>query len=281
MRRRYVILAMLVVVALSGTIACLRVHARHPATTATESVLDTVPQIGADETPALTLDAKLAAVGYPIIPSDVPHRLIERGAYVASYDSATRQPNWVMWRLTADRTKGEAHRPGNFHEDESVPVPRASLADYYGSGWSRGHMCPAGDCKWNQEAMNESFALTNVCPQDAGLNSGVWNQIEMKSRRWAERYGEVYVVTGPLFFNQEHTTIGANKIPVPEAFFKVILLLNNPPAVTAYVCRNEKATQKQSHYVNTLKQVERITGFHFFPRVEINRDSVPLIEPRK
>jgi endonuclease G len=68
--------------------------------------------------------------------------------------------------------------------------------------------------------MYESFLLSNVCPQHPTLNSGVWNQIEIACRTWAERYGDIYIVSGPVFYNQEHETIGSNKVVVPEAFFK-------------------------------------------------------------
>ena len=85
-----------------------------------------------------------------------------------------------------------------------VPKPRVNNYDYKGSGWSRGHMCPAGDNKWNRDAMYETFLYSNVCPQHPRLNSGDWNEIEMACRRWAEKYGDVYIVCGPVFLRQEH-----------------------------------------------------------------------------
>ena len=92
-------------------------------------------------------------------------QILERMAYTASYNQETRCPNWVAWKLTAEHADGEVKRNSRFYEDEEVPAPRATPADYKGSGWSRGHMCPAGDNKWDEEAMTQSFLLTNVCPQ--------------------------------------------------------------------------------------------------------------------
>jgi endonuclease G len=74
--------------------------------------------------------------------------------------------------------------------------------------------------------MKESNLLTNICPQDRGLNSGLWNVIERDCRKWAKKYGDLYIVCGPVFLNREHEVIGKNKVVVPEAFFKVILCLN-------------------------------------------------------
>ena len=199
------------------------------------------------------------------LPSSIPSIILKRKAYMTSYNFETRTPNWVAWQLTAEHTDGDLKRMNNFHEEEDVPEPRATLQDYRGSGWSRGHMCPAGDNKWSYDAMYDSFSLVNVCPQDSKLNSGLWNSIEMDCRKWAKRYGEVYIVCGPVFLNREHETIGINKVVVPEAFYKVILRLKPAPAAFGFIVRNTEANKKKDLYYNSVDQVERITGIDFFP----------------
>jgi endonuclease G len=191
--------------------------------------------------------------------------VLQRTSYVVSYNKQTRCPNWVAWQLTADHTDGELKRMSNFHEDEDCPQPRATLQDYKGSGWSRGHMCPAGDNKWSREAMYDSFSLVNVCPQDSKLNSGVWNSIEMDCRKWARQYGEVFIVCGPVWTKGKHQTIGPNKVQVPEAFFKVVLRLSPEPAAFGFITRNNEGAKKRDLYYNSIDQVERITGIDFFP----------------
>lgn len=207
----------------------------------------------------------LSDVGYPIISDTIPSLLLERFSYFLSYNKDKRHPNWVAWHLTAEHTDGPIERLSNFHEDEDVPAPRATLTDYRKSGWSRGHMCPAGDNKWDEQAMYESFALTNVCPQNASLNSGLWNSIEMDCRKWAKKYGGVYIVCGPVFLNNVHETIGENRVVVPEAFFKVILCLQGKPKAIGYIVRNTEGKKKKDQFVNTVDDVERITGMDFFP----------------
>lgn len=160
-------------------------------------------------------------------------------------------PNWVAWHLTAEHTDGPYRRLGNFHEEMDVPTPRATLEDYRGSGWSRGHMCPAGDNKWDEDAMYESFSLVNVCPQNASLNSGLWNSIEIDCRRWANQFGDIYIVCGPLLMRQEHETIGVNQVVVPEAFFKVVLCLNGEPKGMGFVVRNTEGNRKRDLYYIT------------------------------
>lgn len=191
--------------------------------------------------------------------------ILNRSAYTVSYNKDTKCPNWVAWHLTAEHADGDCPRDNSFYEDEDVPVPRATNDDYRGSGWSRGHMCPAGDNKWDVKAMQESNLLTNICPQDRSLNSGVWNKIEQDCRRWAKKYGDIYIVCGPIYLNREHETIGVNKVVVPEAFFKVILCLQGKPKAIGYIVRNNGGTKKRDMFVNTVDEVERITGIDFFP----------------
>lgn len=207
------------------------------------------------------------------IPSSLtnnPEQILSRKAYIVSYNEETKISNWVAWKLTADHTDGPYKRLNNFHEEEDAPIPRATLADYRGSGWSRGHMCPAGDNKWDETAMYESFSLVNVCPQSASLNSGLWNRVEMDCRKWANRYGEIYIVCGPILMNREHETIGENEVVVPEAFFKVVLCLQGKPKAIGFVVKNTEGAKKKNQYVNTVDDVERITGYDFFPALPDN-----------
>ena len=191
--------------------------------------------------------------------------VLQRKSYITSYNPETKCPNWVAWHLTAARTDGEIARDKRFYEDLDVPAPRATNEDYRGSGWSRGHMCPAGDNKWDEKVMQESNLLTNICPQNQELNSGVWNVIERDCRKWAKKYGDVYIVCGPILLNKDHETIGLNKVVVPEAFFKVVLRMNPKPAAIGFVIRNNEGKKKRDQFVNTVDDVERITGYDFFP----------------
>lgn len=112
--------------------------------------------------------------------------------------------------------------------------------------------------------MQESNLLTNICPQNRSLNSGVWNRIEQDCRRWAKKYGDVYIVCGPLLMNREHEKIGANRVVVPEAFFKVILCLQGTPKAVGFVVRNNEGKKKRDQFVNSIDELERITGYDFF-----------------
>ena len=195
----------------------------------------------------------------------VSEQIIKKKSYIASYNKDTKIANWVAWHLTSEHTEGSIGRGNMFHEDEEVPSPKATVEDYKGSGWSRGHMCPAGDNKWDAEAMYQSFSLINVCPQNASLNSGLWNSLEIDCRNWAKRFHDIYIICGPVFFQQDHEVIGINEIYVPEAFFKVVLCLNGKPKGFGVIVKNTAGNKKKDIYYNSIDQVERITGMDFFP----------------
>lgn len=199
-------------------------------------------------------------------PKGTPELILKRTGYVASYNKTTLLPNWVAWHLTAERTEGSAKRSGvDFAEDTEVPEPRATDWDYYNSGYDRGHMCPAADNKWSKKAMEESFLFTNMCPQNGNLNRGDWNEMEMACRKWAKKYGDLYIVCGPILYKGKHKTIGKNKVVVPEAFFKVVLRTGDDPQAIGFIYKNTSGNRPKDSYVNTVDEVERITGIDFFP----------------
>ncbi len=220
-----------------------------------ESDKDPIPHV--DPIDGLELPAAL---------SDVPEQILRRTGYTVSYNSRTLIANWVAWHLTAEHTDGKAKRPRKaFHEDTEVPEPRAVDWDYYNSGYDRGHLCPAADNKWSATAMNESFLFTNICPQDRNLNAGDWGELETSCRRWAKEFGDIYIVCGPILYKGKHKTIGDNKVTVPDAFFKVVLCIQGTPKAIGFIYKNERGNRPQGDYVNTVDDVERITGFDFFP----------------
>lgn len=206
--------------------------------------------------------AKIAS--YDIIP-------LQREGYISAYCPENRIPLWVAWNLTKQHTDGPYKREGNkFTADTDVPAPRAEHQDYVNSGYDRGHMCPSADCRWSQNAQEQSFLLTNICPQLHNLNGGDWKELEDRCRTWALQYGSIYIVCGPLLMNKKHKTIGKNKVVVPEAFFKVVLRLGDQPAAIGFIYRNERTNKTMSSYVNSVDEVERITGLDFFSALPDN-----------
>jgi len=212
---------------------------------------------------------------------DRPEQILKRKGYTTSYNSKTKTPNWVAWHLTKSHTYGSHQRKQEmFAEDESVKAPRATDRDYFNSRYDRGHMCPAGDNKWDRQAMTESFLFTNICPQNHGLNKYEWNDLEILCRDWAREYGAIDIVCGPLYAsaadrykvgrNSQDTpeTIGKNKVWVPHSFFKVVLCRQGRPKAIGFVFRNKGVKQRMDEAVRSVDEVERLTGIDFFPELD-------------
>lgn len=203
---------------------------------------------------------------YVMMPEDIEAELIRYPGFNVSFNASARQPNWVSWELTADEAASTYtdRKSSDFAPDKNVDGS-AELADYRRSGFSRGHMAPAADMRWSQKAMDACFLLTNISPQDAKLNGGAWGKLEDRCRAWAARDSAIIIICGPVLSDRITRTIGDNKIPVPERFFKVILApYADPPRGIGFIMPNTKVEGGIAAAAVSIDEVEATTGFDFF-----------------
>jgi endonuclease G len=160
-------------------------------------------------------------------------------------------------------------RTNNFQPDPDLDEgERAELSDYKGSGYDRGHMAPAGDMRWNPDAMSESFYLSNMVPQvGKGMNQGIWKDLEEKVRLWALDRGEVFIYTGPIYAVTPSKTIGENKVAVPSHLYKIVYDPARVEAI-AFIMPNVKLkASDMPNYIVTVREVEAKTGLDFLSRL--------------
>lgn len=197
--------------------------------------------------------------------------VVHHHAYSLEYSEADEQPRWVAYMMCRSRLDGPYHRkntPGcQFHADNAVRTQSAKPADYKGSGYSRGHLVPAADMKWDSLAQVETFLFSNISPQRDSFNSGVWNRMEMQVRRWTEQYDTIYIVTGPLLADGDTARIGDNRVTVPTAFYKAIYIPALNQAV-GFLIPHEKSKAHLSTFAMTLDELEDKTGIDFFAGME-------------
>ena len=204
----------------------------------------------------------------PYRPSDGPgDQIVIHQACTLQYSELHEQAAWVLYRITAEQLQTSVNRTDDFRADEAVTTGSASLEDYRGSGYDRGHMAPAAAMAWSVEIMSESFLLSNISPQDPDFNRGIWRNLEARVRGWANLHGEVFVVTGPVL-SEQLPSLGPNEVSVPEYYYKVVVDLN-PPEVEGigFILPNGSANQSIDRYAVTIDSVEAVTGFDFFPVV--------------
>jgi endonuclease G len=204
----------------------------------------------------------------PQLQNGRPEQIIHHEGYTVSYNADFKTANWVAYELTSHEADSrEAGRRDRFMPDPMVaPEESATNDDYSQSGFDRGHLAPAGDMKWSHTAMSESFYLTNICPQDRGLNTGIWNSLEMQCRKWAAQYGRLLIVTGPVT-DDSARRIGPHRVGVPKAFYKVVCIPSgDKPRGIGFLFENRSYTKTSFRSMAiSIDSVERVTGIDFFP----------------
>ena len=192
------------------------------------------------------------------------NQIIEHLGYTVSYNTLWHVPNWVAYQLTKAETFGKVPRADTFMPDPFVHGAVITSDDYNNSEYDRGHMAPAGDMKWSKQAMNESFYMTNVCPQNPNLNGDDWRDLEERVRLYAQWYDELFIVCGPIV-SANPQTIGNNKVAVPDSFYKVLLKKNESGYdAIGFVFQNQAGHKLISSYVVTVDSVETLSGIDFF-----------------
>mmetsp|Transcript_20326 Transcript_20326/g.26341 ORF Transcript_20326/g.26341 Transcript_20326/m.26341 type:complete len:365 (+) Transcript_20326:34-1128(+) len=234
--------------------------------------------------------------------------------FVVSFDYRTRNPQWVMEKLTASnlrKREASRQRVGQFFEADMIPERmRNKLKHFIGSGYDRGHMVPAADLNHSEIALRDSFCLANVSPQiGKGLNRDYWARLEKLARDILLKKGaadELFIITGPLFLptkrgrGKEHLrydyhAIGQppSVISVPTHFYKIILAVSKSRALGfsgagyalgAFVIPNEaiKPETPLTSFIAPLEAVEAAAGVIFFAELLTpqRRDALAIAEER-
>jgi endonuclease G len=163
--------------------------------------------------------------------------------------------------------KGE-ERTNQFYADPRIPQNgRAELSDYRNQNppVDRGHQAPAADAP-DHRAMAQSFALSNMVPQDPTNNRKIWSKVEADVRKFAQRArGNVFVYTGPIF-GTGHTYVGANHVWKPTHLFKLVYDETSGRA-WAYLLPNEETRlERPMDYAEFMAK----TGMHLLDGLPIS-----------
>jgi endonuclease G len=115
--------------------------------------------------------------------------------------------------------------------------------------------------------------MTNVTPQLHGLNAGLWKDIELRiAQRYTARYGEVWVVNGPIFSNTvDARYIGPadTRVRVPDAFWMVLMTRAPDGRIrsVAFLIPHREIWRDLdiSRYLVSIDEIERLSGLDLFP----------------
>lgn len=218
--------------------------------------------------------------GIPVSPIPADRTLIIREGYTLAHNDVDLIADWVSFNLTKDFVNGTEARPGTsaFKPDPVlIRGRRAELDDYKGfkGTYDRGHQAANADSKGRgKRVIRESFLLSNMTPQSSNLNQVRWRLFEKRVQDIAKARGEVFVVTGPLFVDQdgdgtvEYFVIGDNEVAVPTHYFKIVLAKDKTSkeweSMTVIV-PNEPTKNKFDIFLRSIDEVERLSALDFFP----------------
>jgi len=211
-----------------------------------------------------------------LYPEGATGEFVEHTHYALNYNEKYEQASWVAYTLTKESLRRpNVPRAKRFEDDDSVSTKSATYYDYRGSGYSRGHLAPAGDMAFDKEAMQESFFMSNMSPQSIPFNGGVWNELENMVRDWAYKNESLYVVTGPILKDGITEYIGKSKVGVPRRFYKVLLdLEGNEKKAIGFILPNEKSDVHLREYAVTVDEVEAATGLDFFTFIGVDESTL-------
>jgi len=227
---------------------------------------------------------KVMADLQPMLPAlAAGEELVQHSMMALVYAEAYEQARWVGHIITPDVVNGVVGRTNDFRPDPKIKTGSAVEQDYFlktlqpdsayvydGFGYDRGHLAPSADFRWSEKALSESYYYSNMSPQLADFNRGVWAELEGLLRAYIFRNPstQLYVFTGPVLRPGLPTIARAkNKVAIPEQFWKIALDLTNRKAIAFMVPQNPKGYPLSS-FATTIDEIEKVTGINFFAGLE-------------
>lgn len=204
-------------------------------------------------------------------------RLLCKSKFLVGYSDETKTPIWTIERLGSARIPVSTGRETQaFEEDAEIPSHhRATLQDYVGNGFDRGHLVAAGNYIDDPKAYRETFMLSNVAPQiGPGFNRGIWRTLEEEIRNLAQCTDELFVYTALVFPDSvvPRPTIGKSQINIPSGFIKVLFLPEQRKAISFYAENRRHTSTNIGTLLSSVDRVEIISRFQFLATLP------PLVE---
>ncbi|MBR4172574.1 MAG: DNA/RNA non-specific endonuclease [Kiritimatiellae bacterium] len=216
-------------------------------------------------------------VGFPTTQKgnrNAPQDLVtlHKKGFTIGYSPSLRRPVWVAYRSFPYQTAATnpENRPKGFRSDPDAPnCPRPS--DYTRSGYDRGHMAPnlAIASRFGQSAQEDTFLLSNICPQRPGLNQGPWYEMEYRiAEIWPECHGTIWVIVGAIPSPRKKL----KGIDVPAGFYQVLLCQKQDGTLQALAVSMPQTASRHTYarsFLISIRELENRCGLNFFPNLPV------------
>lgn len=217
--------------------------------------------------------------------TDNPVTILVNHGYAIGFSSKYNQPLWAAYQVSKAKRDVDYERFPFFVDDLRLPAANRIGADTFGNGYDRGHLAPNEviNRQYSKLSQMETFLMSNISPQKADLNQGVWVKLETNIR---EKYPtavngdnkmyHLWVIVGPVFAaNPEFITRpNGSRIAVPDSFYCILIRPNryphDSPGNADYLTfifkqdikRNENVALK---FVTSINEIESLTKLNFLP----------------
>ncbi len=219
--------------------------------------------------------------GRQYLPKGKNSDIVHHSYYSIGYNTKKEIPDWVAYELTEESLKiKNVPRARRFLLDDQVKGKSAKHGDYINSGYTRGHMAPAGDMAFSEKAMRESFFMSNMAPQLRNFNGGIWRELEENVRDWAYDNDVLYIVSGPIFYDDKYQKIGGStKVAVPDAFFKAVLDLEGKSEKgIGFIIPHDTQSDHLRKFAVSIDEIEKQSGLNLYTNLFASTENEEALE---
>lgn len=217
----------------------------------------------------LFLSASLISLGtfaqkYELPAQSTREQQVQHTLFTLSYNEGYELSSWAAYQLTPEQAKATGTYKEKYAEDPKVTTGSATTKDYKDAGFITGQLVPPEDMFTSQQAVEETFLMSNTVPQKPAFNKYVWKVNEKLIREWAKEGNTLYIITGPVFTDAPFGTFGPNKVSIVTRYYKAVLDVNGERAV-GFLFRNNASSGTPKSFAMSVDELEKITGIDFFP----------------
>ena len=191
---------------------------------------------------------------------------VHHQGYSFGYKTKYKAPLWVSYHLKPDYVNGKKALGGRPKlqvdsdlKKQGFKTPKAN--DFKSSGyWALSLFAHEDALGRGKECEKESYSLGNqvaMLPNKQTMK--LWQDLSKTVRGWARSYGEVWVITGPVFAQvPERTSRG--KIAIPTHFFKIVVRKDGGSVKTVAYKVPQGGGGSVEIYLTTVNEIEKLTG---------------------
>ena len=142
--------------------------------------------------------------------------------------------------------------------------------------YDRGHLCAQVHAwRLGRAASWNTHTVFNAVPQRHAFNAGIWKNLEEHTAQWAEEYGRIWVITGPIFLSDPpeefigEAAKGEMRVAVPDALFKIVIREEDEDIeVLGFIYPQlgvglKKGPFDHAPYLHSVDEIEAQTGLNF------------------